>query len=123
MANCLISYPNRVDEATLSAGSWGSTLANLQDRQLSLVARSADALTTSTVVRFAFATIAGVARADDCAARDPPPRTRRERDPTCRGLADWSCDATWCRSLQTFFTHHSVSIFDRVAFQLTDIYH
>jgi hypothetical protein len=44
-------------------------------------------------LRFAFATIAGVARADDCAARDPPPRTRRERDPTCRGLADWSCDA------------------------------
>jgi hypothetical protein len=74
-------------------------------------------------LRFAFATIAGVARADDCAARDPPPRTRRERDPTCRGLADWSCDATWCRSLQTIFTHHSVSIFDRVAFQLTDIYH
>lgn len=55
MANCLISYPNRVDEATLSAGSWGSTLANLQDRQLSLVARSVDALTTSTVVRFAYA--------------------------------------------------------------------
>ncbi len=58
MANCLISYPNRVDEATLTGGSWeaGLPLSNLQDRQLSLVARSVDALTTSTVIKAEFAT-------------------------------------------------------------------
>ena len=57
MANCLISYPNRVDEATLTGGSWeaGLPLSNLQDLQLSLVARSVDALTTSTVIKAEFA--------------------------------------------------------------------
>lgn len=59
MANCLISYPNRIDEATITGGSWEATLplANLQDRQLSLVARSTDALAASTTMRFAFATV------------------------------------------------------------------
>lgn len=58
MANCLISYPNRVDEATITGGSWEASLplTNLQDRQLSLVARSTDALATSTIVRFAYST-------------------------------------------------------------------
>lgn len=50
MGNCLISYPNRVDEATLSGGSWETALplANLQDRQLGKVARTTDATLAST---------------------------------------------------------------------------
>lgn len=50
MSNCMIGFPNRTDAATLSNGSWVSTLplANLQNRVLGKVARSADATLAST---------------------------------------------------------------------------
>lgn len=49
MAHLIVAYPNRADEATLSGGDWPSlTLANLQTRLLSTVARSADLDLAST---------------------------------------------------------------------------
>jgi hypothetical protein len=49
MANCIIAFPNRFDEATLSNGSWPTlTLANLKTTELNEMARSANALLTST---------------------------------------------------------------------------
>jgi hypothetical protein len=44
MANIVLAWPNRVDEATLSGGAWQPTLplANLQTRELFEVARSLD---------------------------------------------------------------------------------
>lgn len=50
MATILLSYNNRSDVATLSGGSWLASLplTNLQDRRLGKVARSSNALTTST---------------------------------------------------------------------------
>lgn len=50
MALPLISYANLADAATLSGGSWetGLPLTNLQDRLQGKVARSTDALATST---------------------------------------------------------------------------
>lgn len=52
MTNILIGYANYVDSATLAGGSWasGNPLTNLKDGRLALVARSSNALTTSTVV-------------------------------------------------------------------------
>lgn len=46
----LIGYPNRADDATLSGGSWEAALpiANVQDADLGIVARSTDATTAST---------------------------------------------------------------------------
>ena len=43
-------FPNRIDASTLSGGGWSAPfpLANLQDRRLSLVARSANAALAST---------------------------------------------------------------------------
>lgn len=48
MGNMYLGYPNRINGATLSGGSWGSTLNNLKTRSLSDVAESADATTGST---------------------------------------------------------------------------
>ena len=50
MANLIIGYPNRIDSATLSGGSWEASLPlnNLKDRRLAKVARSVDALAAST---------------------------------------------------------------------------
>lgn len=50
MANVLLGYQNRADDATLSGGSWtvGLPLTNLQNRVLSNPARSSDALVVST---------------------------------------------------------------------------
>ena len=50
MANISLGYPNRCDEATLSGGSWQATLplANLQDRVIAHLARSADATLANT---------------------------------------------------------------------------
>lgn len=50
MSNLILAFPNRIDEATLSGGSWQSTLprANLQDRVLGHVARTADAALANT---------------------------------------------------------------------------
>lgn len=47
MANAILAYGNLVDSATLSGGSWVSTLplTNLQDRRLGKVARSASVAT------------------------------------------------------------------------------
>lgn len=52
MANIVLAYNNRVDAATLTGGSWSSTLprANLQNRLIKKVARTADAVITSTLV-------------------------------------------------------------------------
>lgn len=47
MANLILGWPNRTDTSTLSGGSWVG-LANLQDRNTYTLARSANALTTST---------------------------------------------------------------------------
>lgn len=50
MANCMLGFPNRIDAATLSGGVWAATLprANLQNRILGKVARTADATLAST---------------------------------------------------------------------------
>lgn len=50
MANAILAYGNQIDGATLTGGSWVSTLplANLQDRTLGRVARSTGVLTTQT---------------------------------------------------------------------------
>ncbi len=50
MANCLFAYPDRALAATLTGGSWSATLtlANLKDRLVTKVARSTNALATST---------------------------------------------------------------------------
>ena len=52
MANLIIAARNRADDGTLSGGSWSATLplANLQDRQLTRVARSADTQPASTTM-------------------------------------------------------------------------
>lgn len=48
----LIAFRNYADDATLSGGSWSSSLplANLRDRQLTRLARSTDALAASTAI-------------------------------------------------------------------------
>ena len=59
MANCIIAYQNRIDEATFAAyGSWEASLPlnNLKNRQISKVARSTDANNSSTRMRFALTT-------------------------------------------------------------------
>lgn len=50
MANITLAWNNRTDSGTLSGGSWQASLplTNLQNRQVQKVARSANALTTST---------------------------------------------------------------------------
>lgn len=50
MANLLIGWPNRIDEATLSGGSWQAAmpLANLKNRTLGIKARSTDDANPST---------------------------------------------------------------------------
>lgn len=50
MANLILAYPNNADECTLSTGSWtaGLPLNNLKNRVLSKVARTSDAVITST---------------------------------------------------------------------------
>ncbi len=50
MANLVLSYINRADAGTLSGGSWQASLplANLQQSRLSKVARSTNALASST---------------------------------------------------------------------------
>ena len=50
MTNAVIGYRNRIDEATLSGGSWLSTfpLANLKNRTLGRVARSTSAAVADT---------------------------------------------------------------------------
>jgi hypothetical protein len=52
MANILFGYPNLLDSATLSGGSWESTLplANLQNAALSKVARSTNDALASTII-------------------------------------------------------------------------
>lgn len=50
MSNTLICFPNRADQATLSGGTWETTLprADLQNRTLGKVARTSNLLTAST---------------------------------------------------------------------------
>jgi hypothetical protein len=50
MANCMMGFPNRADKASLSGGSWmaGLPRANLQDRVIGRVARTANAALAST---------------------------------------------------------------------------
>lgn len=50
MANCMMGFPNRIDAATITGGSWtaGLPLANLKDRRLGKVARSTNAALAST---------------------------------------------------------------------------
>jgi hypothetical protein len=50
MANLIIAARNRADDGTLSSGSWAATLplGNLQDRQLTKVARTTDMAPAST---------------------------------------------------------------------------
>lgn len=47
MSNIILGFPNRVDTATLSGGSW-TGLANLKDRNTYSLARSANVTTDST---------------------------------------------------------------------------
>lgn len=50
MANAILAYGNQIDNATLSGGSWVSTLPlnNLKDRRLGKLARSSNDLLAST---------------------------------------------------------------------------
>ena len=50
MANCMLGFPNRTDQAVLSGGSYVSTLPlqNLQNREIGEVARTTDTALTST---------------------------------------------------------------------------
>ena len=52
MSNILIGYSNYIDAATLSGGSWSATLtqANIKNRLLAKVARTANALAASSIV-------------------------------------------------------------------------
>jgi hypothetical protein len=56
MANAIISWPNRVDEATLAGGAWSSglPLANLKSSLIGKVARSATAATADTQFTVVF---------------------------------------------------------------------
>lgn len=58
MSNCLLSFPNRADDCTLSGGSWSGTLPlnNLKTRPLKQVARSTSAATVNTQFTAALAT-------------------------------------------------------------------
>lgn len=58
MANCLIAYPNRVNELTLSDGVWSETLPldNLKTKFIGEVARSDDLTLASTKFTGTFAT-------------------------------------------------------------------
>lgn len=51
VSNIFLAWQNRADEATLSGGSWQSTLpiTNMQNRQVQKVARTANALAASTL--------------------------------------------------------------------------
>lgn len=53
MANILIGYANYTDASTLSGGSWNASypLSNLKDSRLALVSRSADLVTSSTIIQ------------------------------------------------------------------------
>ena len=50
MSNCMIGFPNRIDAAALSNGSWLTTLplANIANRIIRKVARTSDATNAST---------------------------------------------------------------------------
>jgi hypothetical protein len=50
MGVCFLGWPNRIDDATLTGGSWDADLplANLKTRQITKVARTADDATAST---------------------------------------------------------------------------
>jgi hypothetical protein len=56
MANVILAYLNRIDDAALSGGSWVPTLplANLQDRRIGKVARSASHSTVHTTFDIDF---------------------------------------------------------------------
>lgn len=56
MANAIIAYGNQIDGATLSGGSWLTTLplTNLQDRRLGKVARSSSAAEVHTTFDIDF---------------------------------------------------------------------
>lgn len=50
MAGIFLAWPNRIDNSTLSSGSWvsGLSLNNIKDREMAVVARSTDATNAST---------------------------------------------------------------------------
>lgn len=60
MGNILISWPNRVDTATLSGGNWTLPLTNLQNRDQWLVARSNGLSTSNTKFDIDFGAIRNV---------------------------------------------------------------
>lgn len=69
MSNCLLSYPDRTIAATLSGGSWQATapLTNLQDRLLSKVARSANALAASSIIQIDLGSALNIRLVSVCA--------------------------------------------------------
>lgn len=52
--NIILGFDNQSDDATLSGGSWSLPLTNLQNRDLSVVARSTDATLANTQFKVAF---------------------------------------------------------------------
>jgi len=60
MGNILIGWPNRVDSATLSGGSWQLPLNNLKNRDQWVVARSTDLTTTNTVLNLDLGTVRNI---------------------------------------------------------------
>ena len=55
MANVSLAWPNLIDATVVSGGSWmaGLPLTNVQNRRISKVARSSNALTSSTIINLA----------------------------------------------------------------------
>lgn len=56
MKNIILGFPNRIDTATLSGGSWLASLPlnNIKNKRISKLARSTNALTTSTKFVISF---------------------------------------------------------------------
>jgi len=87
MANIMLSFPGRSDSATLSGGSWETSLplANLQNRLLSKFARSVNADTSNTTFDVDLATaknVRTVSLANHNLTLDGTYRIRGSDDPT-----------------------------------------
>lgn len=56
--NIILGYPNRANSATITGGSWlaGLPVTNVGNKELWKVARSTNALTTSTIIKLDFST-------------------------------------------------------------------
>lgn len=88
--NILLCWPNRIDEATLSGGSWPTlTLANMQTPdELWKVCRSANALTTSTKINIDLTTSRSIRMVALCNHNISSAATWRIKGGTSAGASD-----------------------------------